>query len=484
MVAGLLMLSEAVAAAPPPEAAPMRRVSAEALARVLAALPAEEARGPRHIAARIAMPLGLQDGRWTAEADANGARDVWRLALRSPGASLLIVSFDRFELPEGAELRAFAGDRVRGPYTGADRNRRGGLTLPFLPGEEMLLELRGPAGLRDRAVLDLDSLGHGMAPLNADGFPAPKSGSCNIDVACPQGDLWRDQIRSVVALQIPAGGGLLFTLCSGQLMNNTRQDKTPYVLTASHCGVSSFNDDNVVALFNFQTSSCGRTPPNGSEGNSIEGARFLADHSLSDFSLLQLDRTPPASFNVYYSGFNASTTSTPQRGVAIHHPSGDEKRISCFSTPPVRQRLTLQGGQVVESFRVRWSQGVTETGSSGGGLWNERRQFVGSLSGGDANCSNPNGFDYFGRLDVAWVNGLQPFLDPARTGRFEFCGANHNASCTPDPAPAPLAAACAGEPKAESDGDGGGGAFGAGLILLAFWIVRRRRPANLLVRGA
>lgn len=409
------------------DAVPLQVLPTNDLARVLATMPAASDRGPLVVAARVAVDWGLDRGIWTIEP--GGSTAVWRLRLYSPGASLLIVSFERFDLPDGATLHAMnaGGGDVRGPYTRAHRNARGGLTLPYVPGEETLLELRVPRALRDDVSVRLRSLSHGVHPLDTHGLPQPKSGSCNIDVVCAQGDPWRDQIRSTVALLIPASA-FFDVLCSGQLMNNTAEDGRPLVLTASHCGASAVNDQDIVAIFNFQTSTCGGVP-NGSVRDSITGTQFLDDHSRSDFSLLELDQRPPASFQVYYSGFNANPAVTPQNGVSIHHPSGDEKRISVFTQAPARETLTLQGGQIVDSFRVRWAQGTTETGSSGAGLWNEQRQLVGILSGGDASCANVAGSDYFGRLDLAWENGLRVHLDPANTGRLDLCGTNPGSPC-------------------------------------------------------
>ena len=51
---------------------------------------------------------------------------------------------------------------------------------------------------------------------------------CNINVICSEGDDWRDQINGVV--RVSMGGGL----CSASLINNTLNDRTPYILFADH----------------------------------------------------------------------------------------------------------------------------------------------------------------------------------------------------------------------------------------------------------
>ena len=48
-------------------------------------------------------------------------------------------------------------------------------------------------------------------------------------------------------------------------------------------------------------------------------------------ALLQLNTTPPASYNVFYTGWDAAPAATSATG--IHHPSGDIKKISFDNKP-------------------------------------------------------------------------------------------------------------------------------------------------------
>ena len=58
-------------------------------------------------------------------------------------------------------------------------------------------------------------------------YGSDDSGSCNNNVICPEGDPWRDQIRSVAMITVGGSG-----FCTGQLINNCANDGTPYFLTA------------------------------------------------------------------------------------------------------------------------------------------------------------------------------------------------------------------------------------------------------------
>ena len=74
-------------------------------------------------------------------------------------------------------------------------------------------------------------------------------------------------------------------------------------------------------------------------------------------------------------------------------------------------------------WQVVWNSGVTEVGSSGSGLWNPaNHRLLGTLSGGESDCTTPTGPDCYGKFSVAWGSGaaatnrLRDWLDPLNTG--------------------------------------------------------------------
>ena len=138
--------------------------------------------------------------------------------------------------------------------------------------------------------------------------PALKSGSCNVDVICPEGDNWRDQIRSVGHYQFTTGGSAY--VCTGSLINNTRNDRTPYFLTAHHCVDSQLIADTVVVYWEYESATC-RTPGSGESGTPIPrpqssqgGAMLRATDASSDFALLELDSSPLSTFNPFWWGWD------------------------------------------------------------------------------------------------------------------------------------------------------------------------------------
>lgn len=218
------------------------------------------------------------------------------------------------------------------------------------------------------------------------------SGACNNNVICPVGDDWRDEIASVAMITVGGSG-----ICTGTLINNCAQDGTPYFLTADHCtggGTSGWT-----FRFNWDSPQCASNL-NGPTNQTVSGCSLLASSGGSDVALLQLNSTPPPTYNVYYAGWDVSGTA-PTSSVAIHHPSGDVKKISFENNPSTTGSF---GGAQCWHIAA-WDDGTTEPGSSGSGLWNQDHRLIGQLYGGQANCSN-NVNDYYGRLDVSY-----PLLD-------------------------------------------------------------------------
>ncbi|HMP39546.1 MAG TPA: Ig domain-containing protein, partial [Roseiflexaceae bacterium] len=356
-------------------------------------------------------------GRWDVLADGSAR---WRLALTSPGAVTVSLGFTRFRLPQGAVLtvRNAGGAEQVGPFRAADNQAHGQLWTPLVTGELVQLELVLPVAERDALELELTKFAYGILdPFN---MPRDKSGSCNVDVVCPEGNAWRDQIQSVALIVINGTA-----LCSGALVNNTSQNQRPFFLTAYHCGINLFNAASVVSYWNYQNSTCrapnsaaSGQPGDGSKAQALVGGAMLqAENPASDMTLIEFNQAVPASYKPAWAGWDRSGAAPPS-AVGIHHPLGDEKRIS-FENQPTR--ITSYGGSnspgAATHLRViDWDLGTTEPGSSGSPLFDQNKRIVGQLHGGLAACGN-NDSDWYGRFSVSWVQGgLAGLLDPLNTG--------------------------------------------------------------------
>jgi lysyl endopeptidase len=269
-----------------------------------------------------------------------------------------------------------------------------------------------------------------------------------VDINCPEGNGWQDQKRSVVKVVIHGT-----TLCSGALINNTNQDRRPYVLTAWHCLCNQDGVDNSIFYFNYESSEC--SGGDGPANQSISGGTFRAARGYSDFSLLELSEDPPVSWSPYYAGWDRNTAQE-EGGVGIHHPSGDVKKISTYTMTPIDARC-VQGRNLSnifypgcgtfslanEDFYAIWfsptqTTGVpatTEFGSSGSPLFNNNKKIIGQLHGCDCGidpydinfdpeideclmCDSPwNDVSVYGKITSSW-NGdfanerLRDWLNP------------------------------------------------------------------------
>ncbi|RME24131.1 MAG: hypothetical protein D6798_11930, partial [Deltaproteobacteria bacterium] len=368
---------------------------------------------PRYAVGRDLDVSPDRDGVWESLPD---GRLLWRVRLAAQGATSLSFSARRAVLPPGTEvhlLDARGRDYRARPLLPRDVNR-GELWTPIVRSDDLVVEVVLPAEARDRLVLDIDKLYVGYRRF---GPPPPSSGACNIDVVCPEGDDWRDEIPSVAI--IGTGGS---TYCTGFMVNNTAEDQTPYFQTAHHCGITSRNAASFVAYWNYQSPTCGARG-GGSLDQFQTGATVVADYASSDFTLLLLDDDPDPEFGVTWAGWDHSGD-TPTSAVCVHHPSGDVKSIS-FEDDPLSITSYSSNGSPGNGTHLRvadWDDGTTEGGSSGAPLFDQDHHVVGQLHGGSAACSN-NASDWFGFFSASWTGGgtsssrLSDWLDPLGTGQ-------------------------------------------------------------------
>lgn len=408
-----------------------------------------------------------RDGPWTRAPD--GAW-LWRHGVSSPDAVHLNFGFSRFRLPSGASLRiasADGGASLRA-YTADDNDAHGELWTPILRSREAVLELRVPGGSIAALELRLSHVGLGYRGFRGDENVC-KSGACNMDVAClAPDDPWQGPRHAVGTYSF--GGN---RICTGSLLNNTRQDRRMLFVTATHCGVSPGNAPSVVVYWNFEAPTC-RAPGSaesalrflGSLEQNQTGATFLAatrnpyaetggePETRSDVALLELDDPPAPELRLHFAGWDrgvaaascaapAEAASTTGLCATVHHPRGDEKRITFSEQPPVVADLVDEGS--VGAIQVHWQASwdptppvlplivptpksvpaaATEPGSSGSPFYNDLQRMVGVLSGGPSFCGATGAelSDFYGQLAHAWEGLATPdtrvrdYLDPDDSG--------------------------------------------------------------------
>jgi len=331
---------------------------------------------------------------------------VWSLKIVSRGAYSINLAFDKFYLPQKSRLYIYNEQKtvLQGPYTSKNNTKSGKLSTDLVQGESIILEYFEPNDVKEKPEISISKIVHGyrnLFPKSTKGYSS--SGSCNIDVNCPEGDAWQDESDAVAMILINNDA-----LCSGCMVNNTAQDFTPYFLTANHC-IANQNVGNWTFRFQYKSPTCG-----GGDDYyyySYYGADLEVHSSVSDFALLELHNRPNANTGITYAAWSRSSTA-PNSAVGIHHPSGDVMKISIDNDQSISSDYEPAPYLQNSHWKITdWNLGTTEGGSSGSPLFDPNHRIVGQLHGGWAACGN-NLSDYYGKFSLSWTHGLSAFLDP------------------------------------------------------------------------
>ena len=237
----------------------------------------------------------------------------------------------------------------------------------FVKGPVSILEYYEPAYVQQPGLLAISSVVHGYRNLfdrntmngslgKSQGFG--DAASCNNNVYCDEGLNWIDQIRSVGMIIVDDN-----RIGSGALVNNVRQDHTPYFLTANHVG--SGDPSTWLVMFGYEALGCSDPASAPPTNLAVTSVLVAASNGDTDFKLLKLSTTPPPYYNVYYSGWSKNN-STGSSAVGIHYPMGDIKKISYDDDAGVSDDYEPAKTGIADSYwRVTWDDGVTQSVSSG-----------------------------------------------------------------------------------------------------------------------
>lgn len=361
----------------------------------------------------------------------NGDR-IWRINFISTGAKTINFIFDTYKIPRGATVYLYNNDKsdLLGAYTNIFNRPDEMLGTWLVQGDNVWIEYYEPASVTGQGELNISKLIHGYRSITDAEIQRKdlgSSGDCNQDVDCSVGedfDSLKERLKHSVGFIVMQG-----FVCTGALINNTRNDKAPYFLTANHCNAGS--ESTWTFRFNWisPNPSCATTTGSSDAliNQTTSGATLLASNPESDFRLLNLDGGLDTNWDLEWAGWDRSNIA-PRFAVGIHHPNGDIMKI-CRDNDELSSIKTTIGGipLPIDSWRVSdWDLGVTEKGSSGSPLFSPEGRVIGQLSGGGAACvgTGDNGQpDYYGRFDISWdfgttnTNRLSNWLDPDNTRR-------------------------------------------------------------------
>lgn len=370
---------------------------------------------------------------WTTAEDGG---TVARVEVTSPLALGLRVGLKLEAMHPLAQLR-FGGSEVpvaiSSLLTGADVSRladqRGVFWTPVTDGQTQTIEIYLPPGIASGTVrVSAPEVSHLLANSRNEFKIVEKIGgsdSCNVDTVCRVAELGSAFVRAknAVAHMVfnvfsTSGVASGTYICTGTLLADTVADtQVPWFYSARHCFAGGSDDVPVQDMakvagtlntyWGYEATGCG----NGVQATTTllaGGADMLYADAVTDAMLLRLRDPAPA--GAEFSGWDSAALGNNAGVLAIHHPSGDAKKVSSGV------KLSTDN----EHHMVAWTSGTTEGGSSGSGLFTldaSGYRLRGGLYGGNASCansgstSNTSNRDWYSRFDVVYPS-ISQYLSP------------------------------------------------------------------------
>lgn len=395
---------------------------------------AEEGRRGVPLRYAVVIPVAVNidsTGVWTTLPNSDR---IWRQTVSAQGATGIILSYNDFYIPEGGKLFIYNADKsqVLGSFSHNTHPEGGAFSTEIIFGDVITLEYVASTISNEKPRIDIKDIGYAYRPLTflraTNSFPINGSQSCMVNINCPAERNWGDQKRGVVGLLIKGTPARWF-YCSGSLITNTAEDGKPYILTANHCMKSLDYLNEMAFYFNYEFSGCGNENVEPATTKTLIGCSVLANIPLlggSDGTLLQIKNieTIPLEWKPYYNGWDISNQPSPT-GAVIHHPNGDVKKIAHYQNSIKTATLTSENAAPNAHWELVYDgNSVTQGGSSGSPLFNDKGLIIGTLSAGASSClpSELKLPDFYGKIAYHWAGydagagnpeqKMKPFLDP------------------------------------------------------------------------
>lgn len=349
----------------------------------------------------------------------------------APGAPALRIALASSRLPDSVEVRVAGEAQPDSIFAATARDAReqsdgnGWFWTAVTEGERQRIELFAPEGTDIASIASpVAAVSQFLISMQGDLEVALKgigdSGTCNINAVCRDGALGASYVatkNAVAWMNFMSGGGTF--VCTGTLLNDRDATNTPWFFTAHHCIETQSEANTLSTFWKREATTCNGT----GAGQNIQvtgGADLLYSQASTDGALMRLNNSPPA--GSVFAGWSSAGLSAGTNVIAIHHPSGDNKKYSRGTYLGVASGIP--GLSVSSSLEVTWLEGTTEGGSSGSGLFtlgDGGYQLRGGLVGGSASCNNdgdpnnPGNRDYYSRLELIFPS-IRQYLFPEGGG--------------------------------------------------------------------
>lgn len=325
-------------------------------------------------------------GQWSS----NGSTRTWKYTVRVPTAVSMSFHASRLVLPPSAVLTV-TGTRASVTYRARDVSR-GGLWARPLIGDTLTISLSIAASEASRVQLEIDGLqagyrGFGGVPSHPEYLKrfaarnASTTQSCTENYSCDQAAANQKPSHATVAVLI----GNQYQ-CTGTLLNDSSNDRTPYVLTARHCqngvlGGGAPQAANNITVYWDAVAPCGAVLGSIYDGSTPAQGGATTMVEQQDAWLVKLD-SPPVAEDAYWAGWDA-TGSAFTGGHSIHHALGLDKQFVQWYGQSVLLHIsgaTLNVGYDSTFWGVVNQLGSVGAGASGSALFDADNNVVGLAS--------------------------------------------------------------------------------------------------------
>ena len=316
------------------------------------------------------------------------------------------------ELAAGGWIQIFDGDgQPRGSaFTPEDFNTSP-VWLPSAEGETLTVQITIPsADALDDLSFTVTNVAHRFASLTPKAaIKILPSCSGHVDIACVTSQSRRKVADAVGRIGFEDMGGTF--LCTGTLLaaGDTPGVFEPYFLTANHCVGTNAVAATVEALWFWQYTACADTQSLHPDFvYSFAGTNLLTTSPAQDSTLLEFKETLPG--GLLYSGWSNRNVFKGSSVFSVHHPMGFAVQYSEGQVLRTTH-ANVDGNMVYDALETAWTLGLTESGSSGAGLFTSSGDYlVGVLSGGQTRCGTQG--DVFGPFRDFFPHAQQ-WLEPS-----------------------------------------------------------------------
>lgn len=363
---------------------------------------------------------------------------AWAKVVRAEGAGAIRLHVEDLSLPRNAALYVYVpGGQAFGPYTGSGPDFSGDFWTTAVFGAEVILQVRlsGPVSDADLRAVSFKVTEAGLITEKFAGrlredLPARRAiekaetdavwpcgnQNCLVDATCTNVAA-ANPAKLAVAKMEWVSGAFIFT-CTGGLIADNNPTRDNFFLTANHCLSGNNTAKNVSFYWAYATASCdGTCPVNGGWPLVTTGATVAKTGKKADFTLLQLNTSPPAgSVLLGWTSAPVATTNNAQL-FRISNPQFGPQVYSQHNVDTGAP--TCQGWPRGERIYSRDVTGAIDGGSSGSPVVNASSQVVGQLSGTcgfspSEVCASGPGEDN-ATVDGAFAfyfSQIQPIIDP------------------------------------------------------------------------